>query len=195
MLGSMGEVARAVPEHLGHAQALGLAVGAWALWLVVIVLGLGRVLGALIHKLIELCLVLAFAQTLQKSFEVVLLFFQAAKRLGFVAVKCHVARRFECSVPARIIGDIVAVAFAFEHLFAPDHVEKKCEAGGPEKDERQDHCGDPRALAALIKPGFCLARPGCDGAHLGAPMLFEMNVNAFHMNRDAHSIARLQGQM
>mgnify|MGYP000709432751 CR=1 FL=1 len=52
-------------------------------------------LGAVFHELVKLCLVLGFAQALQEVFELFLLFFQAAQRVGLVAVEGRVSRRAE----------------------------------------------------------------------------------------------------
>ena len=57
----------------------------------VCVINVGHLLGTVVHELIELCLVLGVAQTLEEGFEVVLFFFQTAQGFGLVGVECAVA--------------------------------------------------------------------------------------------------------
>ena len=57
------------------------------------------------------------------------------------------------------VADIAAAAGIRKHAFAPDHVEQKGEADGPEEDKAQHHRGDPSAFALAVEPGLGPVEP------------------------------------
>ena len=52
----------------------------------------GRISRAVVHKLVELCLVFGVPQARQEGFKVGLLFFQAAECFCFIGIKGRIAR-------------------------------------------------------------------------------------------------------
>jgi len=114
-----------------------------------------------IHELVELGLVLGGAQLIEEGLESLLFLFQALQRLVFIRIKSGVASGAEPTVMGAsmlaIAGKVTSV-----HAFAPDHVSEDGKACGPEKDEANDHCGDPGAFASFVQPSFGLRRPSGD---------------------------------
>lgn len=86
---------------------------------------------AVVHKLVELCLVFGVTQARQEGFKVGLLFLQATECFCFIGVKGRIAR----GEPHVTGGVAAALAARFaKHTFAPDHISEKGEANWPEED-------------------------------------------------------------